>query len=88
MQRRAVAECAAGRVPKATHADRGARCIGNRVEVVDLREGTFYAEISLVQQNGTPTRVDARPSDAIAMATAMGKPVFVAEDVLRDASIM
>ena len=59
-----------------------------RVEVVDLREGTFYAEIGLIQQNGTPTRVDARPSDAIALATALGRPVFVAEDVLRDANIM
>lgn len=60
----------------------------DRVEIVDLREGTFYAEIALVQQNGTPTRVDARPSDAIALATALGKPLFVAEDVLRDANIM
>ena len=59
-----------------------------RIEVVDLREGTFYAEIGLTQQNGTPTRVDSRPSDAIALATALGKPIFVAEDVLRDASMI
>jgi bifunctional DNase/RNase len=31
--------------------------------------------------------VDARPSDAIALATALKKPIFVAEQVLRDAAV-
>ena len=59
-----------------------------RVEIGDLREGTFYAEILITRQDGTVEEVDARPSDAIALATAMGKPLFVAEDVLRDAAIL
>lgn len=59
-----------------------------RVEVVDLREGTFYAEILITRQDGTVEEVDARPSDAIALATAVGKPIFVSEDVLRDAAIL
>lgn len=59
-----------------------------RVEIVDLREGTFYAEILITRQDGTVEEVDARPSDAIALATAVGKPLFVSEDVLRDAAIL
>lgn len=59
-----------------------------RVEVVDLREGTFYAEIRITRQDGTRIGVDARPSDAIALATALSKPLYVSEDVLRDASIL
>jgi bifunctional DNase/RNase len=59
-----------------------------RVEVVDLREGTFYAEIRITRQDGTLAQVDARPSDAIALATALGKPIFVSDDVLRDAAIL
>ena len=55
---------------------------------MDLREGTFYAEIRLTRQDGTLAQVDARPSDAIALATALGKPIFVSEDVLRDAAIL
>ena len=59
-----------------------------RVEVVDLREGTFYAEICIACQDGAEVRVDARPSDAIALATALGKSIFVSDDVLRDAAIL
>ena len=59
-----------------------------RVEVVDLREGTFYAEICLKRMDGSVVNVDSRPSDAIALATALGKPIFVADEVLRDAAIL
>jgi bifunctional DNase/RNase len=59
----------------------------DRVDVTELREGTFYAIIRVRQQNGEIVDVDARPSDAIAIATAMKRPIFVAEDVLRDAAL-
>ena len=60
-----------------------------RVEVTDLREGTFYARIVVRREDGVPVEsVDARPSDAIALATAMGRPIFVAEAVLRDAAVL
>ena len=59
-----------------------------RVEVTDLREGTFYAEIRVRRQDGTSVNVDSRPSDGIALATALGKPIFVADEVLRDAAIL
>lgn len=57
-----------------------------RVEVVDLKEGTFYAFLHVRRPDGTEAKVDARPSDAIAIATALSKPIFIAEDVMREAS--
>lgn len=57
-----------------------------RVVVNDLRENTYYAMISL-KLNGHNTDIDARPSDAIALALRMHAPIFVAEDVMAKASI-
>jgi bifunctional DNase/RNase len=54
-----------------------------RVDIVDLRDGIFFAE--LVFDNGVS--VSARPSDAIALALRTGSPVFAAEHVLDDAAI-
>jgi hypothetical protein len=59
-----------------------------KVEIVDLREGTFYAVVRLRRPDGSTHDVDARPSDAIALATALKRPLFVAEQVLEDASIL
>lgn len=51
------------------------------VAVVDLREGTYYAEITLAQ--GTENYlVDSRPSDAIALALRAQAPIFASQEVL------
>jgi bifunctional DNase/RNase len=42
-----------------------------RVDIVRLDGGTFYAEIEF-ERDGTVLRIDARPSDAIALATRFG----------------
>lgn len=55
-----------------------------RVEVCDLRDGTFYARL-ILDRDGTEVEVDARPSDAIALALRCGTPVFVAEMVMDEA---
>jgi hypothetical protein len=52
-----------------------------RVEVCDLKDNTYFATIHLLQ-NGKPRPVDARPSDAIAIALRMGAPIFVKDEVL------
>jgi len=57
-----------------------------RVVVSDLRENTYYALISL-KLNGNNTDIDARPSDAIAVALRMHAPIFVEEDVMNRASV-
>lgn len=55
-----------------------------RVTVTDLRDRTFYAEITLRTPAGVHT-VSSRPSDAIALASRTGSPIFAEEDVLVEA---
>lgn len=54
------------------------------VTITELKEGTFYAVINL---DATPTEIDARPSDAIALAIRCGAPIYVFEAVLTEAGI-
>ena len=56
----------------------------DRIEVTDLKEGTFYAVVHPTRPDGTRVEVDARPSDAIALACAEEKPIFMAESVLKE----
>ena len=53
----------------------------SKVVVSDLIEDTFYATIWMRQANETVT-LDARPSDAIALALRFDCPIFVATKVL------
>lgn len=52
-----------------------------RVTVTDLKESTFYAEVVIRTLEGRRT-VDARPSDAIALALKTEAPIFVNDTVL------
>lgn len=58
--------------------------LGAKVEKIvisDLKESTFFAVIH-VQQNGRTLGVDARPSDAIALALRVDAPIYVLRGVL------
>ncbi len=57
-----------------------------RVTVTELRENTFYAQIT-VQQDGTEIDVDSRPSDAIALAIRAEAPIFAADQVIEESAI-
>lgn len=57
-----------------------------RVEVTRIDEGTFYAEITLTTPLGDRV-VDARPSDAVALASRTGAAIWVADDVLAEAGV-
>lgn len=57
-----------------------------RVEVIRIHQGTFYAGITL-QTVGGERLVDARPSDAVALAARVGAPIWVAESLLEQAGI-
>jgi bifunctional DNase/RNase len=62
--------------------------LGAKVEKIvinDLRNHTFYAKIH-ISLNGRKVEVDSRPSDAIALSTALNAPIFVAEHVFERAS--
>jgi uncharacterized protein len=52
-----------------------------RIVVTELKENTFYAVIHL-RTDGSAIVVDARPSDAIALALRSGAPIFVEETVI------
>lgn len=57
-----------------------------QIAVTELRDNTFYATISL--KNGEKLiEIDARPSDAIALAVRTGAPIFVADDVVVESAI-
>jgi len=56
-----------------------------QIEVVDLRDGTYYAELVLQKSDDEECRVDCRPSDAIALALRADATIFVHEQVLRKA---
>nr|BCX01604.1 MAG: hypothetical protein KatS3mg041_1650 [Bacteroidota bacterium] len=56
------------------------------VYIHDLRDGTFYAQIRY-EFNGIEDALDARPSDAIALAVRVDAPIYVAESVLEEAGI-
>lgn len=57
-----------------------------RVEVTRLEEGTFFAEMTLTTPTGLQV-LDARPSDAVALAVRADAPIFVADAVLDEAGI-
>ncbi len=52
--------------------------------VTDLKDNTFFAEISVVR-NGSDMTIDSRPSDAIALALRSKSPIFVEEKVIEAA---
>jgi len=57
----------------------------DRVVIDDLWNEVFYAKITLQKSNGTTVDIDARPSDAIALAIRTKSPIYMAEVVLEQA---
>jgi bifunctional DNase/RNase len=57
-----------------------------KVEVTELRENTFYARITIVQ-DGREVEIDSRPSDAIALAVRCDARIFASEDVIAESGI-
>ncbi|MFQ5611819.1 MAG: bifunctional nuclease family protein [Anaerolineae bacterium] len=63
--------------------------LGARVShilVSELRNETFYARI-ILDSNGTSLEIDARTSDAIALAVRVNAPIFVNEEVMEAAGV-
>jgi bifunctional DNase/RNase len=57
-----------------------------KITVTELRENTFYAQITVVQ-DGQEIEVDSRPSDAIALAIRAEAPIYAAERVIEESGI-
>lgn len=58
-----------------------------RVEVVALRDDTFFGNI-VVEKDGRTLNIDARPSDALAVAVRAHVPILVTRSVLESAGII
>jgi bifunctional DNase/RNase len=65
------------------------QALGGRIEsvdIVDLKQNTYYAQIQIEGGGTGHTSIDARPSDAIALALRAKCRIRVTEDVLDRAS--
>lgn len=58
-----------------------------KIVINDLNDGTFFAQIHY-KKNGNPVDLDARPSDAIALAIRFDAPIFVSKHVIDEAGIL
>ena len=56
-----------------------------RIVITDLRDNTFFATI-LLQRDASELSIDARPSDAMALALRAEAPIFVEQSVLDKSS--
>lgn len=61
----------------------------NVVEIIvsELKDNTFYAKI-ILESSGLTNEIDARPSDAIALAVRTYAPIFVSENVMAAAAFI
>jgi len=64
------------------------QCRVSRVEVTRLENGTFFAEITLADQHGGELVLDARPSDALALALRTAAPISVHRAVVAEAGAL
>jgi bifunctional DNase/RNase len=69
---------------KATIGDLGGQI--THIYVNDIQDNTFYARI-VIEQQGQSIEVDARPSDAIALAVRTEVPIYVETHVLEQAGV-
>jgi len=58
----------------------------SRVEITELKEGTFYARLVL-SVNGKDLSVDSRSSDCIALAVRIKCPIYIDEHVVDEAGV-
>ncbi len=56
-----------------------------RVNITELKDDVFYARI-ILSVDGRELEIDSRPSDALALAVRVNVPIFVAEEVMEEAS--
>ncbi|MBN2509379.1 MAG: bifunctional nuclease family protein [Spirochaetales bacterium] len=58
-----------------------------RIEIVDLQESTFIAQLVIKNASGDEVLMDCRPSDAISLAVRAKVPVYIAERIVDEAGI-
>lgn len=58
----------------------------NRIEITDLQDNVFYAKLVL-NNRGIEIDIDARPSDALALAVRVEAPIWIEDKVLEAAAL-
>jgi len=59
----------------------------NEVFIDELHNETFYAKV-ICEMGGVVHEIDARPSDAIAIAVRFNAPIYVSEEIMNEAGIV
>jgi len=59
----------------------------NEVYIDELHNETFYAKV-ICEMGGVVHEIDARPSDAIAIAVRFSAPIYVSEEIMNEAGIV
>lgn len=59
----------------------------DRIEINDVEKETYYANVYIADKEGKEVVIDARPSDAIAIAIRVEAPIFVTANVLANGSV-
>lgn len=57
------------------------------IHIDKLENNTFYAKLILARNGSGEAKVDARPSDSVALALRAGAPIYVAEEVMNEAGV-
>ena len=58
------------------------------VEVTKLEEDIFYARMNFEAEDGRAFSLDARPSDAVAIATGVSAPLYASEEIVRAIGVL
>lgn len=58
-----------------------------RIDITELRDQTFFSTITLQSASGETHELDARPSDAIALAMRCGAEIFASEEVIEESAV-
>lgn len=57
------------------------------VHLTELRDGVFYSDLILVDENGEEQKVSSRPSDAVALAVRVEAPILARTELFDEAGI-
>ena len=57
------------------------------VFITHMRNNIYFAELQVMGPDKNPTRIDSRPSDAIAIALRCGAPIYIADDLFENSEL-
>ena len=57
------------------------------IHIDRLENNTFFAKLVLSRNGHGEIKIDARPSDSVALALRAGAPIFAAEEVMDEAGV-